>query len=171
MRRSVLCTGTMHSLSSTCHCYMSRPVDTLGTLRAVLGGKSLSQLTRLRAISISGDNYFSMESADGGWLTGLGRLTGLTSAKFYGFVDVRPHRPACGTTHQNRALRAAYLKQQCSSHACLHAFQLQQSAAGRLYFDAPISSSRRADGLRHIPHHRGRMVDFPERAEGAVQCL
>ena len=61
------------------------------TVHAVLGGKSLSQLTRLKAISISGDNYFSMESADGGWLTGLGRLTGLTSAKFYGFVDVRPH--------------------------------------------------------------------------------
>jgi hypothetical protein len=58
------------------------------TLDGVLGGKSLSQLTRLEAISISGDNYFSMETADGGWLTGLGRLTGLTSAKFYGFVDM-----------------------------------------------------------------------------------
>lgn len=56
----------------------------------MVGGKSLSRLTRLEAISISADNYFSMESPDGGWLTGLGRLTGLTSAKFYGFVDVRP---------------------------------------------------------------------------------
>ena len=77
-------------------------------VHAVLGGKSLSQLTRLEAISISGDNYFSMESADGGWLTGLGRLTGLTSAKFYGFVDVRPRDTLPVTAATARACPAKY---------------------------------------------------------------
>lgn len=58
------------------------------TLDGEVGGRAISRLTNLRAVCISGDNYYSMEAADGQWLSGLGRLSALTSAAFSGFVDM-----------------------------------------------------------------------------------
>jgi hypothetical protein len=129
---SIVCQqGGTNGVTARCD---RRSAADMATLHAVLGGKSLSQLTRLKAISISGDNYFSMESADGGWLTGLGRLTGLTSAKFYGFVDVRAKAGIPHILHETAAHWVHVLQSACclGQQRCTTACWLQSRRACRM---------------------------------------
>lgn len=130
-----------------------------------VGGRAISRLTNLRAICISGDNYYSMEAADGQWLSGLGRLSALTSAAFSGFVDVSvTHSFSCSRVVSHSQNAATHptprMLQLGSSHG--HLSVLTSAAFDSGFVDASLSSQ--------LSIHKLSEYDNIERSRESASC-